>query len=79
MPAMTMQSKAKEKEKKQHEDVGKNHKNKSLMGPFKSLEAPGKYPLFPPTLSVGLLAVQNSWAVYQLPVDFSCGHGSHVH
>ena len=48
MPAMTMQSKAKEKEKKQHEDVGKNHKNKSLMGPFKSLEAPGKYPLFPP-------------------------------
>ena len=45
---MTMQSKAKEKEMKQHEDVGKNHKNKSLMGPFKSLEAPGKYPLFPP-------------------------------
>ena len=39
------------KTKKQHEDAahnGKNHENKSLMGPLKSLGAPGKYPLFPP-------------------------------
>ena len=45
------------KTKKQHEDGahnGKNHENKSLMGPLKSLGVPGKYPLFPPPLSVGL-------------------------
>ena len=35
---------------KQREDAahkGKNHENKSLVGPLKSLGAPGKYPLFP--------------------------------
>ena len=35
---------------KQREDaahIGKNHENKSLMGPLKSLGAPGKYPLLP--------------------------------
>ena len=39
------------KTKKQHEDAahnGKNHENKSLMGPLKSSGAPGKYSLFPP-------------------------------
>ena len=37
--------------KEQHEDAAhkaKNHENKSLMGPLKSLGAPGKYSLFPP-------------------------------
>ena len=37
------------KEKNQREDAaqtGKYHENKSLMGPLKSLGAPGKYPLF---------------------------------
>ena len=43
-----------EKKKKQREDAaqkifyGKNHENKSLMGPLKSLGTPGKYPLVPP-------------------------------
>ena len=33
----------------------KNYESKSLMGPLKSLGAPGKYPLFhPPPPSVGL-------------------------
>ena len=41
------------KVKKQREDAAhksKNHKNKCLMGPLKSLEAPGKYPLSPPPI-----------------------------
>ena len=44
----------KAKEEKQREDTaqkGKNHENVSLVGPLKSLGAPGKYPLFP--LSLG--------------------------
>ena len=52
-----------EKKKKQREDAaqkifyGKNHENKSLMGPLKSLGTLGKYPLFPPPppFSVGLV------------------------
>ena len=43
------QKKGKQKVKKQRGDDTahrcKNHKNKCLMGPFKSLGAPGKYPL----------------------------------
>ena len=46
------QKKGKQKVKKQREDDTahrcKNHKNKCLKGPFKSLGSPGKYPLSPP-------------------------------
>ena len=45
------QCNGKRKEKKQRKDAaekGKSHKIKSLMGPLKSLGAPGKYPLFSP-------------------------------
>ena len=41
-----------QKKREQHEDAAqklKNHAIKSLMGPRKSLGAPGKGPLFPPT------------------------------
>ena len=56
------------KVKKQREDAAhksKNHKNKCLMGPFKSLEAPGKYPLSPPPPS--------QWACHWL-IPAECTH-----
>ena len=58
------------KKKKQHEDAaqkGKNHENKTLTGPLKSLGAPGKYPLL---LSVGLIT-----SIYQKVVQRSTAVG----
>ena len=51
------QCNVKRKKREQHEDAaqkGKNHENKSLMGPLKSLGAPQKYLLSSPPFSVGL-------------------------
>ena len=53
---------------KQCEDAdqkGKNHANRSFMGPLKSLGAPGKYPLFLPPLSVHMQVKKPMYTVHK--------------